>query len=51
MSCRALTSANQCVSSFLTQHEIGDEALAALLEAARWAPSANSQPCDLLLAA
>jgi nitroreductase len=33
-------------------HEIGDEALAALLEAARSAPSAqNSQPCDLLLAA
>jgi len=26
-------------------HEIGDEALAALIEAARWAPSAqNSQP-------
>ena len=32
-------------------HEIGDEALAALLEAARWAPSAqNSQPWRFLVA-
>ena len=31
-------------------HEIGDEALAALLEAARWAPSAgNSQPWRFLV--
>ena len=36
---------------FDREHEIGDEALAALLEAARWAPSAqNSQPWRFLVA-
>jgi len=36
--------------AFDPAHEIGDEALAALLEAARWAPSAqNSQPWRFLV--
>src|SRR3954454_8714858 len=37
--------------SFQTSHQLDDEAVTALLEAARWAPSANnSQPWRFLLA-